>query len=336
MDQLIKELIENPDQIDNMTDEQVEETMKSIKFYNTITYKPCNKFTCFSITNLKERYLKRLIMISLKEFLYKMLEEYNGVDDKVDIKNFLDSLLEFNEDYHLKASSPDNAIPADTYHKWNNYLSANYETLRQKVEDQYAEKADLEYVINVYDSFKTEEEATNFVNLYKDEFVHDVFTSSNNNWVFLGDFRANREKIDFYNKNNEILKKIMTQLEEDKKTGQELLKKRVGNLKRRDARKLGPVDSTKIKSIAEQGGFSNFDADTVANNEEIDLNKKDDPFLPPLPLKREDEDEDYNRIENVDDNDECPDNAVQLDVFEVDNVDVKKSRIFIEKDSNPF
>lgn len=173
---LVDKCIKDPTIIDTLSEEYIDIVIKKIKLYGTITYSPKNDFTCFSITNLRESYMKRLLMLSIVGFTYRCLDEYNGCDNKnkEEIKKFLDSIFEFDPDYHVKKSSKkksdietvlneDNKIdkiikldniPADTFYRIDNYININYECIRNMVEDIYVEKPDFDYIINIYDSFR--------------------------------------------------------------------------------------------------------------------------------------------------------------------------------------
>ena len=136
------------------------------------------------------------------------------------------------------------------------------------------------------------------MNKHQDEFIHDVYTAKNGNWVFLGPFKNNREKIDFYNDNTTHLRAILEQIESDQKLGKDLLKKRVNNEKRANIRKYG----THAEDVKDAMG----NKDTLADSEALDLSKKDSPFL----RKTADE--------------------LQVNVFETDGVDIKKSHFMTE------
>ena len=81
LEQLIKELMDNPDKINELDDETVKEVSKKISVYGKVEFTPKNDYCCLSITNLRDAYLKHMGMLSLCGFVYKMLEEYQAVED---------------------------------------------------------------------------------------------------------------------------------------------------------------------------------------------------------------------------------------------------------------
>lgn len=299
---LINKIKENPENIKDLSDEQVIKLARNFP-YGNIKHEPKNKYTCFSISNLKDEYLKYLHTTSIVSFIYRMLDEYNGTDDKTDIKNFIDSIFEFNPDYHVKQDNKENKdfvfnkefkkksinIPKDTFYRYSNYLEINYDYMRSITDKIYPYKDDLDFCINVYDTFDTLESAKEFTRKHEDEFVHSVMTLENNNWTFLGSFKENRERVEFYNKNTDLLEKIIKHTEEDQKLGKDLLKNRVTNEKRSNIRKHGEHGS----NVNTNDGFGK--KDTLADDKEAnDLSKEDSPYL-------------------------------RVDVFENDGVDLRKS-----------
>jgi len=330
--ELIALCIKNPEHINTLSEELVDVVAKKITLYGNISYTPKNNYTCCSITNLRESYIKRLLTVSLVGYIYRSLEEYNGVVDKTEIHKFLNSIFEFNPDYHVKKSSNKSStekndkknddkksddksddknnnitdvsryqnIPADTFYRLDNYMAINYEYFREIVQNVYYEQADFDYIINIYESFDNEDDAKKFVSKYQDQFIHDVYTIKNNNWTFLGPFKNNREKVDFYNDNTTHLKSILEQVESDQKLGKELMKKRVTNEKRYNIRTQG----AHATDVGELMG----NKDTIANDIEAnDLTLDDNPYL------------------RAYDN-----NLLRVDVFETDGVDLKKSHFMTE------
>ena len=148
--------------------------------------------------------------------------------------------------YLLPLRKKENIIipPQDTFHRWNYYNEVNYEDLRTITETLYPDKPDLDWAIAIWKTFKgTENEITEQFNEYcqkhHDEMPSVVKALEIGKWSLLADFKENRKNIQFYNKNTEVLKKIIERHTEDKKIGTELMRNR--------------VRQTKAKNIAEQG-----------------------------------------------------------------------------------
>jgi hypothetical protein len=161
--------------------------------------------------------------------------------------------------------------------------------------------------------------------MHNDEFIHDVFSVKASNWVYLSSFKMNREKIDFYNKNTDVLESILKEVEKGKKLGTDLLKKRITTTKRANIRKFGK-DAVKPESI-----FNKIDESSLLcdQKEAEDLSRMDNPYLkrdafslPECALNSETLQRDG--CQNV------PDDGIQVDCFETDGVDLKKSRFYTQ------
>ena len=84
---IIKDLETNPEIINDMTPEQVLEVEKHLNPYNATIFGP-ERYTCVSFTNLKEKYMQKLLMTALIGFSYQMASEYTIEDE--DLKTQLD------------------------------------------------------------------------------------------------------------------------------------------------------------------------------------------------------------------------------------------------------
>jgi hypothetical protein len=115
--------------------------------------------------------------------------------------------------------------PVDVFHQFDRYLTNHYEQIREVVEALYDEKPDFEYAAIVYDSFKTPEAAREYKIAHEGEFRSEVLTLENSGVSLIGPFRENRQRVDFYNKHTEIMKRMMKQLESDHKLGKDLMEK---------------------------------------------------------------------------------------------------------------
>lgn len=139
----------------------------------------------------------------------------------------------------------DNLPPQDMFHRWAYYTEVNYEELRTITEALYPEKPDIDWALALWDVFEgTQSEVDDAFQKhclrYQDEIITSIKSVGFGHWTFLGDFKENRKKIQFYNKNTEVLKRILDRHAEDKKVGAELMRNR--------------VRQTKAKNIAEVGG----------------------------------------------------------------------------------
>ena len=135
--------------------------------------------------------------------------------------------------------------PQDTFHRWQYYMEVNFEALRTATDSIYHDRPDLDLALILYRGFEgpPDEVSADFEKFYQkhqDEVISDIRAIDMGGWTLLGDFKANRDKINFYNKNTEVLKRILDRHAEDKKMGQELMRNRVRQAKAANIAADGP------------------------------------------------------------------------------------------------
>lgn len=188
--------------------------------------------------------------------------------------------------------------PADVFHQFDRYLCNHYEQLRDVVTAVYNEKSDFEYAVIFYDSFKTPEAAREYRVKHDGEFRSDVFTVENSSVSLIGPFKENRERVDFYNKNTEILKRMMEQKEQDEKLGKDMMDKNIKAKKKKNIEEAGPDHPGLAAYSKQMNTVQELGARKVLTKEETDK----------LVSAREEAQklkEDY----------EIPEDAIQVDVF---------------------
>ena len=154
-----------------------------------------------------------------------------------------------------------NVPPQDTFHRWSYYTEVNYEELKNITNTIYPERSDLDWTLALWEMFEgTEKETQDAFNNHCQRYQNDVTSSIKaiefGAWTFLADYKENRKNIQFYNKNTEVLKRIIDRHAEDKKIGTELMKNRVRQAKARNIKHDGPDDiglSSYKRSLADSG-----------------------------------------------------------------------------------
>ena len=236
--------------------------------------------------------------------------------------------------------------PQDTFHRWEFYNDVNYEELRTATEAIYPEKPLLEMALIVYDYHEgTADEVDahykEYCNIHQNNVISDIKSLTLGNWTHLASFKKNRDKINYYNQKTEILKRIMERNAQDKVLGQDLMKKRVHNLKAKNIKEAGPndpglddyistngpADTSRLVSNEEMLRLKRTNGDLKAARELKDLdnakveltillNKKKQGKLS---IEEEQELSDARkRYETAKEMIEVPDNAIQVDVFQTD------------------
>lgn len=262
---------------------------------------------------IKARHLKETRIVQKAENMKKRLI----------IRQFLDENFSFNPDLHIRSAYSSNPLdterksineskstfvnhipPADIYHRWQYYTDTNYEEIRSSVNDLYCEKPDIEFAINPYDQFETQEDSDKFVQKHKNEVIADILTLTNGKWNLCGSFKKNRERINFYNEKTAVIEEIFKQIEQDKKLGADLMRKRVIRKKKQNIADYGK-EPEEFKTYRKENpsGFENFGAEDMSKHKENFTVSKD-----------------------------CPYDAVQVDVFDFSQggATVSKSEFFTE------
>ena len=173
-----------------------------------------------------------------------------------------------------------NIPPNDTYGRFQYYFDVNYEELREAVFYLYNEKPDIEVALNIYETFPTLEECTEYINKNKDKVITNIMTLTNYKWNLLGPFKQNRERITFYNENTQVLENILKQQEEDAKMGKKLLDERVRKKKVKNVKEYGKTDPAVAKYLKEHPSEISANAhkvdiqeDKVIVTEEIEVSE---------------------------------------------------------------
>jgi len=88
LDDLIKELEQNPNYADNLTEEQLVAMEKKLNPYGATIYGD-EKYTCLSFTNLREQYLIKLLTTAVIGYSYQMCKEHDtDLEPDLDEKDF--------------------------------------------------------------------------------------------------------------------------------------------------------------------------------------------------------------------------------------------------------
>ena len=219
----------------------------------------------------------------------------------------------------------DHIPPADTFHRWNYYMEVNMEEIRSVVSSLYHEKPELDFAINVYETAEgtmdeLEKKKKEFIVKHNDELCSDLKIVPMGKWAFLGDFKANREKIDFYNRHTEILKRIMDEHEGGKKLGSDLMKKRVKKAKSKNIEEEG-----KDAKILEEYKKQVADLSAMGATRVLDANER---------RAIEDAKKAIKDLEEVKD---VPDDAIQVNVYvhDTEKGEVIKNKIYTEASEPP-
>lgn len=269
-----------PNKDDFMEDAQVEPIeLNHDKFYNEVLYKvfmekfPESKEDKYSemIKQLTEDELLDIGVQANKnmEALMKPPQVFNSSkyaealeqacldqthEEKKIIHKFLNKIFHYDPIQHVQEGLQPNIIgdpergstvkyehipPNDTHAQFTSYYEINYEKLRRATLDIYNVKPDLEHAIIVYDVLDGDAEVKEWMAKYGSSAKYDIVSFPLNSWTIQGAFKENRDRVDYYNKNNAIIKSMLDQQEKDASLGEELMKKRIKTKKVRSEKIFG-------------------------------------------------------------------------------------------------
>ena len=187
------------------------------------------------------------------------------------VKDFLDKIFEYNPEDNVRSSYDPNEkdperkawpltengqmtkaeydnsyapVPSiDAFYRWQWYENANYDKILSTVNDLYSDKPDLEYAIQIHKTFDNIKDAESFAEVNSSLISASIIVLYPNKWNILGQYKTNRSRMNFYNQDNDVLKKITDRVEKDELLGKDMLKKRVIRRKKQNIKQSGPADS---------------------------------------------------------------------------------------------
>lgn len=194
--------------------------------------------------------------------------------------------------------------PVDTFARFKNYLTENYEELREAVLALYCEKPEFELAINPYSWHDNRDDAESFKKQHADEVIAEVFTAESGKWNFFDSFKKQRESVNFYNKNTIILEEMVKQIERDERLGHDLMSKRIEKEKKKNIIEAGPDAENFAQWRKENPGISKLGAQHIGDMADPDI----------------------------------PDNAVQVDVWRIakGGVELTKDKFYSEAEAPKF
>jgi len=257
---------------------KIDEARRKISVYNA---RPISGdgFLSFCLTNIRERYLKHLIMSTYVGFIHRMNDEYkesrveeNEIDKETAdmehkiIEQFLNKYHKFNPDYHVRRATLKDVqnwdkygrdklftttadLPQEAFFRFERYYEQNYEAHRMIVEDLWDDRSDIEYAImplrvhsEIGDGSESDKPDSykKFVRTFEKDFPCDVHAVRMGEWTFTGPFQQNRQRIDFYTKDTAILQGMAEQSAKDKLTSKQLVEKRTKVQKAKSVKQVGP------------------------------------------------------------------------------------------------
>lgn len=205
------------------------------------------------------------------------------------------------------------APPIDLFYHFDRFFSNHYEELRDICNVVYNEKPDIEFECTFYASFDNENSAKIHRQQYESEFRKEVHTISNRGTTLMGPFKANRDKLDYYNKNTEILKAMSEGNETDAKLGKDIYEKRLKVEKAKNIREHG-ADAKGLKTYAATAAGTNTGVQEAGIKPTLTSDQKEELELANVKTNIVELENVSSKVQD-EDHDDCPADAIEMNYF---------------------
>jgi hypothetical protein len=212
--------------------------------------------------------VQRKIRCTEEEFKANELlnKEKHVIKNTVDFKDYFDLQNQI-KDQTLNETVRDLIPPSDLFHKLIRYIDTNYESLLQATNDIYAEKANVDWIINAYKQCKDMDEVDKFRQQSARDISLDMHVAQMGKYVVCGSYKENRENTSV--ENIPILAAMVRKNKDDRKIADELVKNRVRIQRNKNKEKHGDIDPN----------FSTYAATQEALNKALQLEPAADDIM---------------------------------------------------------
>ena len=149
--------------------------------------------------------------------------------------------------YGKKMTIPD--PPKELFHTFNTYITTNFDSLYATTYKLYHETPAIEFMGTIVKTGMTQQEMETFKKVEADTLPYQVRYVEEGRPFVLEKFSKNRDKLEYYNENMDLLRAIYDKIEQDEKMGEELLKNRVEREKKKNIEEAGEHAETFKKHI---------------------------------------------------------------------------------------
>lgn len=193
--------------------------------------------------------------------------------------------------------------PVDIFYRINYYKDANYDKLVEAVKNLYCYTPELDMAIIPHNWHNTEEAAHAYVKRYRNQVIAEVVTARSGMWNFFAPYEKVRDTAVFLNDKTIVLEEILAETKRGSMLGQDLVSNQMKVKKRKNIREEGPEAESFKDWRSQHSALKNMGAIQIDPNE-----------------------------------DDCPDTALEIDVFRVnvEDGDVKKSTIYTKAEAPKF
>ena len=219
-----------------------------------------------------------------------------------------------------------NTVPqVGFFDTFDRFKKEHFEPLVQCTKDLYATCPDVDFAVCIYEKHKNKNAAKTFKSTHSKDLRASMINVDANRWALLGSYRQNRERVDYFNAHTEVLKQMLDKRAEDEPLASDIFKKEIKNKKAENIAEAGPDDLAFRKWVkANRPDVAHLGADHVefdnleeaeqraAANENVSDEKKDDGIVTGIDALGK-------TIDYPKGVDDCPDDAVEVAVFDLRN-----------------
>lgn len=155
---------------------------------------------------------------------------------------------------------------------FHNYVDAHYDALKEDTETIFGQPYEFEYSMIPLETVDNLDDYNKYKNKYAEEFDLDIICVKFNQYNILAPIAANRDKVEFYNKNTAIIQKMIQESQNDMRYGKELM---INKMKKEKAQ-ITPEFKTYLDN------FNSMDHYNVQSLEALDKELHKDKHEPSL------------------------------------------------------
>lgn len=150
------------------------------------------------------------------------------------------------QDYKIDPNDPvekgcfNTIPPVEYFTRFNRFNQEHHEQLLQVTNDLYGSTPDIDFGLCIYEKHKNRQESKEFNKIHEKDVVASITNIDQNRWAIMGPYRQNRQKVEFFNSNTEILKAMMDKRAEDEPVAADIMKKQIKNKKAKNVAEAGP------------------------------------------------------------------------------------------------
>jgi hypothetical protein len=129
--------------------------------------------------------------------------------------------------------------PEDVFHRFRYYMEANYDSLLEAVKNLYCDCPALDMAILPHNWHNTEDDAREYIKTHKNQAVAEMIAACSGQWNFFAPYEKVRDTTVFLNDKTIVLEEILAQNKRDQKMGADLMQKSMKVKKKRNIQEEG-------------------------------------------------------------------------------------------------